>query len=90
MLALAYVDPKWSGDGMRVALRPLGLNLLKLSEMTGIPRETVRRRLKSLIDLGLVATGRERTYLLTGKAAFLKGILSNLTHACGPGVRAAI
>jgi len=34
----------------------LGLSALTIGETTGIPRETVRRKLKTLIDLGLLAT----------------------------------
>ena len=35
--------------------RRQGLNLLSVSEITGIPRETVRRKIVKLIDAGSVA-----------------------------------
>jgi len=34
----------------------LGLSALTIGETTGIPRETVRRKIKTLTDLGLLAT----------------------------------
>ena len=34
----------------------LGLSALTIGETTGIPRETVRRKIKTLVDLGLLAT----------------------------------
>jgi hypothetical protein len=34
----------------------LGLSALTIGETTGIPRETVRRKIRTLVDLGLVAT----------------------------------
>lgn len=81
MLALAYVDPKWNARADRDAFRPIGLNLLKISEMTGIPRETVRRRLKSLLGANLVVEGRERTYLLAREHALLTGAISTLSNS---------
>lgn len=38
----------------RVALRRRGLNVLSVADITGVPRETVRRKLAALIERGLV------------------------------------
>ena len=42
----------------------LGLNTLSIAEMTGIPRETVRRRLKLLVANELIVPGPNKTYSL--------------------------
>jgi DNA-binding transcriptional ArsR family regulator len=55
-----------------------GLNLFSISEMTGVPRETVRRRLKVLIEAGYVSEGVDRTYVLKDLPRELKSALDNL------------
>ena len=37
-----------------------GLNTLSIAEITGIPRETVRRKLKVLLDKNLIVRGPKR------------------------------
>ena len=43
---------------------PQGLNTLSIAEITGIPRETVRRKLKILMEKELIVQGPTKTYLL--------------------------
>ena len=42
-------------------------NALSISEVTGIPRETVRRKLAKLVDLGWIQKTPEDMYVITDK-----------------------
>ncbi len=41
-----------------------GLSAMSISQMTGIPRETVRRKLKALLEAGLIVPSTGKTYRL--------------------------
>ncbi len=45
----------------------LACNALSISEVTGIPRETVRRKLAKLMDLGWIEKTPEDMYVITDK-----------------------
>ena len=45
----------------------LDCNALSISEVTGIPRETVRRKLAKLVDLGWIQKTPEDMYVITDK-----------------------
>jgi hypothetical protein len=52
--------------GRSVGGGPVGLNALSLSEITGIPRETARRKLKQLGDAGMLRQGADGLHYLVG------------------------
>ena len=45
----------------------LACNALSISEVTGIPRETVRRKLAKLVDLGWIEKTPDDMYVITNK-----------------------
>lgn len=56
-------------DEARAAHAPLELcacNVLSLSEVDGMPRETVRRKVAKLLDLGWIEPAAEGGYVITG------------------------
>jgi hypothetical protein len=58
-----------------------GVNALSVSEATGIPRETTRRKIKKLIELGAILEVRRGEYIM--KPGFLQqdSVVSGLTQA---------
>jgi len=50
----------------------LGLSALNIGEATGIPRETVRRKVKTLTDLGLLATAERSRHIYVPLRALLE------------------
>ena len=59
-LASANLAAEAKAKGARtVVVRRRGLNILSLSEITRIPRETVRRKLVVLLERGLVERGED-------------------------------
>jgi len=44
--------------------RQRGCNALSLAEATGLPRETVRRKMKQLVEMGLLVRRGARDYIL--------------------------
>ena len=75
ILALGLVCEAGGADGDGDV--PGGLNLLTIAEITGVPRETVRRKLKTLISSGLVVQEEDRTYRLVNMDIMAK-VLSPL------------
>lgn len=63
----ADVPEKWLDDDQRRAQLMQPCNVLSIAEATGIPRETVRRKVKQLIDKGWLARDeRKRLVVKTG------------------------
>lgn len=58
------------GETMR-RLRPC--NALSIAEVTGIPRETVRRKLGKLLDLGWIERTTDDMYVVTDKVSTVFG-----------------
>ena len=52
-------------------LRPC--NALSIAEVTGIPRETVRRKLGKLLDLGWIERTTDDMYVVTDKVSAVFG-----------------
>ena len=50
--------PEWS---------PRGMNALSLAEITGVPRETTRRKLQHLVEAGYLRRGDDGLFYLGGK-----------------------
>lgn len=67
-------------EGSAVGATPRGLNLFSISEMTGVPRETVRRRLNRLIEQGFAQVSDERTYVLVRSPPGFDAALANLSN----------
>ena len=44
-----------------------GCNAFSLSQATGVPRETVRRKIKQLVDLGLIETHNRKGLFITAR-----------------------
>ena len=44
-----------------------GCNAFSLSEATGVPRETVRRKVKQLVELGLIEPHNRKGLFITGR-----------------------
>ena len=56
-------------DGSRPPVEPEALNAQSISDFSGIPRETVRRKIRDLIDRGWVERGENGYLRATRKAA---------------------
>lgn len=48
--------------------RPHGINLLSISEITGIPRETVRRKVGKLVTEGSITRGDDGLHYYSGNS----------------------
>ena len=56
-------------------LRPLAINLQSIADYSGIPRETVRRKIETLIDKGWIERDERKFITATDKAnASLRGL----------------
>jgi hypothetical protein len=56
----------------------LGLSVLTIGETTGIPRETVRRKIKMLVDLGLLATSDKSRTVYVPLATLVREDISEM------------
>jgi DNA-binding IclR family transcriptional regulator len=56
-------------DESRPPLEPEALNTQSISDFSGIPRETVRRKIKELIDRGWIERDESGYHRATRKAA---------------------
>ena len=63
-------------EGTVRSLRPAAINLQSIADYSGIPRETVRRKIEILIEKGWVERSERRFVSATDKA---RDSLSNLT-----------
>ena len=92
-VAVAAIDPRMRDpefvkefrniDTVVGAERQRSVNALSISAATGIPRETTRRKIKHLVDLGVLAeTERGRYVLKPGyvQAAPMKRLWEELTR----------
>ena len=55
-------SPVAAGPQSRIAGRIAGLNALSVAEITRIPRETVRRKLRAMVDQGHILRGEDGLY----------------------------
>lgn len=71
--SLAAVEGAWSDPDFRQAFASLdvvvgdrqrGCNALSIAESTGLPRETVRRKMKQLVDAGFLVRRSAGNYLM--------------------------
>lgn len=51
----------------RPAPKARGINVLSLADLTEIPRETVRRKLRALTDCGYLVRGQDQLYYLSDR-----------------------
>ena len=56
-------------DGSRLPVEPEALNTQSIADFSGIPRETVRRKIRELIDRGWIERGENGYVRATRKAA---------------------
>jgi len=65
-------DPRLSFDSWQAHDRPLvapeDINIRSIAHFSGIPRETVRRKLDILIERGWVSRSKNKTLVATAKA----------------------
>jgi DNA-binding transcriptional ArsR family regulator len=59
----------------------LGTSVLNIGEATGIPRETVRRKVKTLMDMGLVATAEKSKAIYVPLSALLEPAMLEVLRA---------
>jgi biotin operon repressor len=67
LIALGLGTTQGSDSAAQAAKAGSGVNLLSLAEITGIPRETVRRKVRELISQGLVLQDKGGGYLLSDR-----------------------
>lgn len=56
-----------SASRTRIAPKAHGINALSLADLTEIPRETVRRKLRALTDCGYIVRGQDHLYYLSNR-----------------------
>jgi hypothetical protein len=71
-----------SADG-DTSQQPGGINALSVSEITGIPRETARRKLQSLITMGYVVRDASGLYNVDPRCN-LESLLADFGTGAGP------
>lgn len=54
-----------SAVSARPTLKARGINVLSLADLTEIPRETVRRKLRALTECGYLVRGQDQLYYLS-------------------------
>jgi hypothetical protein len=90
-IALSAIEARMRDPGFRQEYRDVakvagiqaqrGVNALSVAEATGIPRETTRRKIKKLIELGAVLEVRRGEYIM--KPGFLQqdAVIAGLIRA---------
>lgn len=70
LLASDYhqMSARRSTSGKPALHRPHGINLLSISEITGIPRETVRRKVGKLVSDGSITRGDDGLHYYSGNS----------------------
>ena len=68
VLGQRHIEAQTSAQKDKVAGQPSAMSASRIADVTGLPRETVRRKLEALSDLGWVEQGPDRRWQIAAVA----------------------